>query len=601
MLQADEVQLEAIQHGAGPMLVTAGPGSGKTTVITYRIYHLIHSLGISPEQILVITFTKAAAGQMRNRFLSLSKEEGNGVTFSTFHAFFYHLIQEENAFETLSVLKESEKKKIMAEAVRRAGISYPQNEMIEELLRQISYMRNHFVDCSAYVPVYFQKDFFERVYLDYTEQLKILGKIDFDDMMLECRRLLYGCADVLQRWQKKFTYFMIDEFQDINPLQYDILMLLASKTKNIFCVGDEDQAIYGFRGASPKLMFSFLDAFPDAKHLLMTRNYRSDAQIVSAANRIIQKNKERFNKKVIANSEKKDGLLKLSCFEDKNVQYREIAKQIKHYLKDNKPEEIVVLFRTNSISQEFLDAMYEEKIPVRMHTNFQTLADEEITKDIYAYLQLAGGMLTYHNFLRVMNKPVRYLSKDLLQCKVLSFEALEKKASSKIYCLEQINLLKKQLQFIAGLPPYAAVHYIRKGIGYERYLLEKEPEKHMKITKILDDIQISIKKFHTAKDWMEHLLFLKEEAAKAQDNTESAISLLTMHASKGLEYNCVIIPDVTEGNFPFHRAKTISELEEERRVFYVGMTRAKSHLMLCSVKNSVAEMKPSVYFEELML
>lgn len=582
------------------MLVTAGPGSGKTTVITYRIYHLIHSLGISPEQILVITFTKAAAKQMHERFQHLCQNQAYGVTFATFHALFYSIVREENAFEQIRVLTEFEKKGIMAEVLKSQGISYPQNEMIEELLRQISFVRNQNIDLTQYEPLYFERNMFLSSFQAYEKRVKGIGKIDFDDMMSECKALL-AKPDILSRWQERFRFFLVDEFQDINPLQYDILMLLAKKERNIFCVGDEDQAIYGFRGASPNLMFSFLNTYQDAKHIMMLKNFRSESKIVEASNKIIKMNKERFDKEVLSVRKNEKKTVYTECFNDSLKQYRYIANEMNAYLEKAKPDEISVLFRTNHIPQGFIEAMYENNIKIKFKTEFLTLSDEEITQDIYAYLMLAQGNNKTEYLRRVMNKPVRYLSKELIYSDTFTWDVLLLRAGTKQYLKDGLLQLKTQLSFMKNLPLYAAVQYIRKGIGYERYAMEKSEKNKEKVSLLFEEIHSGVKSFESASEWMEHLLSLKENLRIINQCESETVEVLTMHAAKGLEWPFVIIPDVNEGNFPFHRAKSKEALEEERRIFYVGMTRAKNVLLMTSVKNTITEQKPSIYFEELLV
>ncbi len=582
------------------MLVTAGPGSGKTTVITHRILYLIHSLGISPEQILVITFTKAAAVQMKERFRLLSEDSDYPVCFSTFHAFFYRVIREENIFERLSVLTETDKKIILNDILHREGYYHIQSEFTDELIRQISMIKNHRMAIDEYEPVYFDKDFFVSVFKEYQSLVKNAGKVDFDDMMQECYRLLKTKDDILKRWQERFALYLIDEFQDINPLQYEIMQLITSKSKNIFCVGDEDQSIYGFRGSSPKLMFQFLEDFPETKHLLMTKNYRSDGAIVEKASRIIRKNKERFDKNPIAVQSFHDDSVTLTCFDNQTDEYAHISSLIRNYKEKHCNDSVAILFRTNQISQELTDCIKRENLSLRCSFAYTSLCDEEITKDILAYLELANGKLSHANLQRIINKPVRYLSKTLFSDKELTWDKIEKNAKGKIHVLEQIRALKKQLTFLRALPLYAAVHFIRKGIGYERYILERDRTNSSKNKQIFEELDKSIKNYDDYISWKQYLFSSKEEMLNASDNDLSGIELITLHASKGLEWDLVIIPDIIEGNLPFHKAETKDALEEERRIFYVGMTRAKKKLCLFAVRNDIAEKKPSVYYKELL-
>lgn len=582
------------------MLVTAGPGSGKTTVITHRILYLIHSLGISPEQILVITFTKAAAGQMKERFRMLSEDSDYPVCFSTFHAFFYRVIREENIFERLSVLTETDKKIILNDILHREGYYHIQSEFTDELLRQISLVKNQRISIDEYEPLYFDREFFVSVFKEYQSRAKNAGKVDFDDMMQECYRLLMTKEEILKRWQDRFLFYLIDEFQDINPLQYEIMRLITGKSKNIFCVGDEDQSIYGFRGSSPKLMFRFLEDFPETEHVMMTRNYRSDGAIIEKANQIIQKNKERFDKNPVAVQSFHGNCVTISCFHNQTEEYTHISDYIRNYIEHNPKDSVAILFRTNQISQELTDCMRRENLSLRCSFAYTPLCDEEITKDILAYLELANGNLTHTNIQRIINKPVRYLSKTLFSDKELTWNGIEQKAKGKLHVLEQLRTLKNQLSFLRELPLYAAVHFIRKGIGYENYILERDGANNNKDRLIFDELEKSIKKYDDYRLWKQYLLSLKEEKLNVPDNDLSGVDLITLHASKGLEWDLVVIPDIIEGNLPFHKAETKDALEEERRIFYVGMTRAKKKLCLFSVKNDIAEKKPSVYYKELL-
>lgn len=587
-------------HGDGPMLVTAGPGSGKTTVITYRIHHLIHSLGISPEKILVITFTKAAAKQMKERFTFLEQNRENAVVFSTFHAFFYHIIKIEDRFNQIQVISESQKRNIMTEMVRKVTGYRPQTEFVEELLRQISFMRNQMIPLDEYSPLYFNKNFFLQVYQSYTEYMKNSGKVDFDDMLLDCLSLLKSSEDVLKRWQDRYDYYLVDEFQDINPLQYCILRLLTQNRENIFCVGDEDQSIYGFRGASPETMFLFLKDYKNVNHLYMTNNYRSDKKIVSLANKIIQKNKKRFHKEVFACKKYDDYSLTIKKFADTQEEYKYIFDLLKEFLQKYKPSEIAVLFRTNNIPSLFYDTAKHREIYVSGSVDISNRLKIELIKDIYAYFMLSEGVLVSEYFLRILEKPTRYLPKEMFGEVDLSWDSLFKKVSGKFYETQQLTDLQKQLFFIRDMPVHGAFIYIRKGIGYEEYLKNTKRKEWNKVSEILDELQKKSKEYSNLIDWIEYLEGIKDYD-KRNNEQEQNINILTVHAAKGLEWDCVIIPDINEGEYPFHRAKTESEFEEERRIFYVGLTRAKKHLVLTSVNNRYSEIKPSVYFEELML
>ena len=295
-------QIEAIQHVDGPMLVLAGPGSGKTAVITQRTYNLIHKHNIEPSSILVITFTKAAANEMKNRFLAMSQADTTRVTFGTFHAIFFMVLKYAYGMSSSNIISEEQRYGIMRDILSYHRLEYKdENEFIGNLLGEIGKIKNSRIDINNFYSSVCGEDVFRKIFKEYQSRLKDSRLIDFDDMLTYTFELFSERKDILGAWQKKYKYILIDEFQDINQIQYDIIRMMALPDNNLFIVGDDDQSIYRFRGSKPEIMLNFNKDYPDAKQVLLDTNYRSGRYIVETSLNLISNNKERFNKKIKAN------------------------------------------------------------------------------------------------------------------------------------------------------------------------------------------------------------------------------------------------------------------------------------------------------------
>ena len=298
-MSLNKSQTEAVNHVNGPMLVLAGPGSGKTTVITERTRRLISSQGIDPSHILVITFTKAAASEMKERFHRLMGQKKVPVTFGTFHAVFFQILKHAYGFHGGNIIREEQRFQFMKEMIQNMRLEYEdENEFAGDLLGEISLMKNTGVSLEHYYPKNCGKEIFEQIYRGYDSRMKQHRLIDFDDMLVYCYELFDQRKDILSAWQNKYQYILIDEFQDINRLQFDIVKMLALPENNLFVVGDDDQSIYRFRGAKPELMLGFEKAYPKAARVLLDINYRSCPSVVEASLRLISHNQKRFEKKI---------------------------------------------------------------------------------------------------------------------------------------------------------------------------------------------------------------------------------------------------------------------------------------------------------------
>lgn len=600
-LKVNSAQAKAISHGAGPMLVLAGPGSGKTFVITQRIINLIEEQEVSPENILVITFTKAAAKEMQERFVRATEGNFYPVNFGTFHAVFFQILKQTYQFNASSILKESDKYKYMEEILKKISQQSKDKEQsinkenIPLLLSEISKVKNQCIDLDKYESEVFKEEF-NNIYEAYAEKLRITNRVDFDDMVLLCLKLLKNNPSILKSWQDRFLYILVDEFQDINPLQYEVIKLLAMNNNNLFVVGDDDQSIYRFRGSNPDIMLNFDKDFPQTQKVLLNINYRSKLGIVNTATKLIAHNKKRFSKRVEAANIANDGV-KIYSFESRQLQNQNIITLIQQYMKqqESKYSDIAIIFRTNAYADSLAEKLTKAKIPFQLKEKATNIYNTVIAKDIIAYIKFALNEKDSRAFFRIMNRPVRYITRESVPINELLKEELLRNNQSKEYVIQNILQLYNQINFMKKMSPFAAVNFIRKGIGYEAYLRKMIEEQYQEKSKIeeewtkekehLDELQERAAIFDTLEEWIYAIEHFDENLEIARNRAGDCIQLVTMHASKGLEWKIVIIPDLNEGVVPHKKVVTQDELEEERRMFYVALTRAKENVFLFYVQS----------------
>ncbi len=702
----NEAQRRAVLHGEGPLLLLAGPGSGKTFTITNRILYLLEQ-GVPPESILVITFTKEAALSMQNRFHKMAAISGpvfHPVNFGTFHSVFYHILRESHVLKSNHLLSLSEKKSLLlpilqsyarqshvppsASNVQRPNVTQEKlfsegedifrslNEDALQILSAVSYYKNtlRLSEAGRQAPAKWQSCF-EAICGEYGAAVKRTGRIDFDDMLWECERLLRENRAAGEYWQKRFRHILLDEFQDINPVQYEAVKLLSASPHNLFAVGDDDQSIYGFRGSEPDCLRRFAEEF-HAKRLLLDVNYRSRAEIVRASLAVIGENKNRFEKKLRAADRMEDvesqnaagtrsivgvlntaetrstagmlhtagtqstlgiqstigssrlvrqereeppqklpGPVSIRAFVDKEAEYCYIMRQLsaRGGTMDCSPsmeeghsmESRAVLFRTNAGMQGAAARFKAAGIPYEMREKASNIYEHFIAADINSYLQAAHGEGRREQLLRIINRPSRYISREALGEGIVDFQAMrayyervQMPEHQKINVINALVRLEKQLQNIRRMPPLPAVQYILKAVGYERYLKEMwrtRPEKQQEWQDMLEWLKEDAAGFGSWQQWKafqeEYAKALKQGGGKAaggksvscplQPRTkEPAVWLLTVHGAKGLEFDRVWIPDCNETNYPHGRMPDETSVEEERRIFYVAMTRAKKSLEL---------------------
>lgn len=577
------------------MMVLAGPGSGKTFVLTRRIAHLIKAHHVDPSEILVITFTRAAAAEMQQRFLSLSEGTHPPVTFGTFHAVFYSILKETSVCQRGSILSEAEKKKILRDIIQKNRYNVSMhNDMLEEILSEIGQCKNraHEICLSEknfnYTPKSVPQEFFFRIYRDFLEAAAILGKVDFDDMAWKCEELFRKRPDILKRYQARYRYLLIDEFQDIAPAQYRLVRLLAAPEDNLFIVGDDDQSIYGFRGARPEIMLHFPEDYPKAEMITLQVNYRSTPEVVEAAGKLILHNKNRFFKDSKAHSE---------CGRQVCVERYETAGMlesalIEHLQREKRAgtlSECAVISRTSVMFPLFAEKCRKEGIPCVLKEKVKGIFESDVVNDLAAYLEFSQTPLEERSrsqFFRFMNRPLRYISREAVNEKA-EFTHLIRYYQDRPAMRKTILRLQEDLERIRTMPVFLAISYIRKAMGYDGYLLEKSDKGSARqVMEEADLIQNSARGCKTFSRWKEIIEERRqaEAAGKPQAEREASeeagVTLITMHGSKGLEYGKVFIPNCNEGMTPHKKAKSGEEIEEERRMFYVAVTRAKKELTL---------------------
>ncbi|MGI6000021.1 MAG: ATP-dependent helicase [Candidatus Merdisoma sp.] len=608
MSQLSEVQQRAVTHRDGPMLVLAGPGSGKTLVLTWRVRYLTEVCRINPGEILVITFTRAAAREMKERYLRMTGSESTAVSFGTFHAVFFQILKLAYGYRSENILREEEKYRFLKDAVFRQKLEPDDEaELLSSISSEISRVKNERPDLQAYKATSCDSKSFRAIFNEYDNRLRRSGKIDFDDMLGYCYELLKERPDILGAWQRKFRYILVDEFQDINQLQYDIVRMLAAPEDNLFIVGDDDQSIYRFRGAKPQIMLHFEEDYPAAKRVLLDTNYRCTGAIVEGAGRVIANNKERFPKDIRAQKDRGPAIL-THLFKNQEEEYACVIDKIRLWReKGGSYGDIAVLFRTNTQPRKLVEELIAEGIPFRMRDSLPNLYDHWIVRDIFTYLRMSKGSLKRSDFLQIMNRPKRYIGRECLESEEISWEALLTWYDDKPWVCERIEKLQKDLKLAGRLSPSGALHYIRHIIGYEDYLKEyaeyrgRNPEE---LSAILDELAELAKGFSTLADWEAHISRVREELAKQareREQNKDSVSLSTMHSSKGLEYRIVFIIDANEGITPHRRVIFEEDMEEERRLFYVAMTRAKELLYIFSVKKLYGKKAEiSRFVEELL-
>ncbi|MCR4754672.1 MAG: ATP-dependent helicase [Lachnospiraceae bacterium] len=625
----------------------AGPGSGKTAVLTNRIKYLIENKNIPAENILTITFSKKAAAGMQQRFLNLCEDAYYPVTFGTFHSIFFHIINRKYHYTTGDIASLRNKREYMSRALKHVlSLDKAETELTDSLLKSVAYYKN----CNESVRIdsdtNLSEEQFLKVYKAYRDAQIAAGKIDFEDMLLIVRNLFKKDENILREYRNKYRYILIDEYQDINDIQFDIVRMLAAPDNNLFVVGDDDQSIYGFRGSKSELMLGFADMYPEAVRIELNVNYRCADKIIDAAGRVIAENKIRFDKK-IKGIGKATGTVEIVGFDDREQEDEWFINTVKSISDANRlsarNSDIAVFLRTNREASRYAELCRNAGLECDMQEAIYNPYKSETYRDIYHYLWLAeyiSGMLvtgrrdgsTRQNTNRmnmerrtqtvridriqqikriklpvthlfpIMNKPLRYLNRKNILCDEVSIEGLKDIYCDKPYMAKVLDTFAGQLFDMCDMDMHSRVNYIRKGIGYDEFVMNnmaETKEAYDVYTETADWIKERVKMFDNVAELDRYAdeyeeMMANDRSADADKGSVTGkdkyaavcgnvIHIMTYHASKGLEFDTVILPHLNEGSVPHIRSTGESQTEEERRMFYVAMTRAKNNLYMTYV------------------
>ena len=598
----NENQLKAVEHVDGPCMVLAGPGSGKTRVITYRIANMVVNKDIKPTSILAISFTKASSMEMKNRALALSNDfRMNKVTYGTFHSVFFRILRYFENYNIESILDEKTKRIGLKNILKGLNIeNADDDETIGQVINEISYVKNELMDKRDFKSELLTNDEFIKVYNYYEEYKEQINKIDFDDMLIKTYELLKNNKSALDRVRSAYRYILVDEFQDINKVQFEALKLIANPNNNIFVVGDEDQSIYGFRGSRPDFLLEFEEYFLNTNKVLLDINYRSKGEIIDIANRLIEKNENRYEK-VIKCGQGNGANVNYISPEDSEEEAVYIAKDIKDKIQEDYTEytDFAVIYRTNIQSRALVDVFMDMRIPFVVKDSIVTIYDHWAAQDILSYLRIGVNPNSNKDWIRIINKPFRYISKDnlnLIKDEPDFINALINKCDLHPKQVKTINDLDIDISYVKGLNPKNAISYIRTTLDYDRYILDYCTNRKIKtngLIEILNELESSATNFKTIQEYLDHIERVKSEIVDNKNNKETdGVIFTTMHSAKGLEFKNVYIIGANEGTIPHEKSYEIDDeekkndqIEEERRLMYVAITRAEENICISSPIN----------------
>lgn len=604
-MQFNKAQIQAIQHNKGPCMVIAGPGSGKTTVLTHRVRYLIDRCGVKPSDILVITFTKAAAEQMKFKFKGLSEGRSSAVTFGTFHAVFFTILKAAYNYSARCIITPQVQHEFVKDQIHRLELEYDdEKEAVDGVLSEISRVKGEAVNIDEYESRCIPPQSFRIIYMAYDDMLVRKHLIDFDDMIVQCRELLMQREDYRRAWQNKYKYILIDEFQDINKAQFDVVRILADEYRNLFVVGDDDQSIYGFRGSAPQIMLDFNKYYSDAVRIDMCINYRSTGNIVFASRAVAEENEHRYYKDITTYNSQGD-TVSVYEFNSLNDEKAFLVSEIRRLIDTGiAADDIAVLSRTNVIGNMYMSRLESDGIPCCDYSVVQDIYEHWISKDILTYIRIALGNRERIDFLRIINKPLRYISRSYIT-QPADINALKRGYEGNEQMSKQVEKLVSDISMIRSMSPFAAVNYIRKGVGYDEYIrnyiYEHKADKE-ELYNVLDELAHRASQYMSLSQWLDGIAeYIRQCDKDRQNNTADGVHMLTMHGSKGLEYKIVLVMDVCEGIIPYNKSILDEQIEEERRLFYVAMTRAKEKLYLLYPKQRYnKDTTRSRFIEELL-
>ena len=607
-------QQEAICFGAGTMLVLAGPGSGKTAVITQRIRYLVEERHITPSDILTITFTKAAALEMKQRACQICRGAENAV-FGTFHSVFFQIIRSSSKFQNYSIMTEQQKLQILRPLLKGKKLDCVQmSSFCEQFLSDLSFYKNtgrereEKAGQKQTVQKQAGQNQAEQMQLHelrqaYEQCCRKRWLLDFDDILVYCHKLLTEDSGLCDRWKNRFRYILIDEFQDINDVQYQIIKLLSANYENLFVVGDDDQAIYSFRGADPSYMHRFLEDYPKSRQVKLNINYRCGDRILALAARSIAHNKYRFEKEIKAGNSGENRVV-ATCFQNRAEELSFLTEEILTHRNEGLT---AILVRTNRMAESVAEACFRRQISYQMREKKQDFYAQKCVVEVLSVIRFVAEGRNRSDFMAFMNKPVRYINREMLQKENVDLRALLEECREDPEQYRIIQKLQQDLAMVEMLDPFGAISYIRKVMQYDCCLSPGETGEKEK--EILDELLERCREFHSHTAFLAHIAAyrskLEQESGRKQSEADQGnakrnpVRIMTYHGSKGLEFDTVFLPFLNSGDVPHGRNLSSMELEEERRLFYVAVTRAKKSLYLSCEGMVQGENRQSVFWTEL--
>lgn len=610
------LQLKAATRIQGPLLILAGAGSGKTSVLTCRIAHLVKDNNVPAGNILAVTFTNKAAKEIKERLKKLIGETAKEMTLGTFHTVGLNMMREEASASKKKLTIYDEEEQTLLIRLVMSELSLDEKETpYKSVLYEINLAKNNNLSPEEYASK--ADESFTRtvsaVYARYQKKLKSMGAVDFGDLICGPINLLKSSAETLERFQARFRYILVDEYQDTNESQYLLTNLLASKHRNLCVVGDPDQSIYGWRGANLKNIMKFREDYPEAAVIKLEQNYRSTKNILSAANSVIKNNTERLEKTLWTKCEGGD----LVNYEECLNEYQEarfVINRVRQMMSQDpklKYKDFIVLYRTNTQSRTFEELFFEEGVPYNIVGGFKFFDRREI-KDALAYLKTLSNPDDSLNFLRIINVPPRGIGKAALE-KVHSisdahdltlYGAFKKAVDDRVFprgsVPEFIEMFDRIKGEIGKESLYEFASRVLHMTGYMGFWEAKRTDDALERLKNLEGLVAAIKRYEdghpgaSISDYLNLVSLMSD--ADTMDEKADRVTLMTIHSAKGLEFPVVFLVGMEEGLFPHKRSIDEENIEEERRLCYVGMTRAKRQLFLLSAKNRSAGKETSLQF-----
>ncbi|WP_407408659.1 ATP-dependent helicase [Peribacillus sp.] len=600
-IMLDDEQLKAVKTIEGPVLVLSGAGSGKTRVLTVRTAYMLTVEKINPKSIMLVTFTAKSAKEMQQRLISypyMSPSLVSQIVSGTFHSIFYKILifHEPAKWQRDFLLKWNwEKEKILKQAGRELELD-EKEFAYDQALQQIGLWKNSLIFPDDVKP----NDDWEKsclfLYKKYEAYKEQTSKYDFDDMLVGCYVFLKSHPDLLLKYQQRFRYFLVDEFQDINKVQYELIKLLSAETKNVCAVGDDDQAIYSFRGSDPKYILNFNHDFPGSQVVKLTENYRSSHEIVATANRMIKRNQHRMDKSMRAQHNQGNPAV-LFYPHDEELEATMIVTDIQEKIaKGANPGDFAILYRTHTMSRAIFERLASSNLPFVIEKDADSFYQRRVIHGMLAFMRLSLNPQDSKAASDVLSS--LFLKQSVLQelkaqtilqdCDFIDAFAFVKTGHA--FQERKLKAIPAQIRSIKTMSPLVALEVIEKDLGYQEYVKKRGNEANLeKGSDDIRDLKVAANRFPTVAsflDHVDHMTAMVQEVKQLSKHFKDAIQLTTIHRSKGLEYQSVYILAAVDGSLPHdfaldsYRKGELGPLEEERRLLYVAATRAKKNLYI---------------------